>query len=182
MPGDRMRARKRPAASAAEPPPGFVAVARILGAWGVQGDVSIEPLASRKVLSPTRRVRVGGRDSHIERVRGAGRTFLKLNGIDDRESAAALRGAYILVPERDLEPLPEGEYYRYQLIGLRVVTTDGRDLGRITDLISAKENDVIVATGPGGENLIPVIEDIIQEIDVEAGKVTIEAVPGLLRD
>ena len=177
-----MRARNRPAAPRAEPPQGFVAIARILGAWGVGGDVGIEPLASRKVLASPRRVRVAGRDSRIEYVRGSGRIFLKLEGIDDRETAASLRGDYILVRERDLEPLPEGEYYRYQLIGLRVLTTEGRDLGRVTDLISAKENDVFVVTGTSGENLIPVIEDVIQGIDVEAGIVTIEAVPGLLKD
>ena len=165
-----------------EPPPGYVAIARILGAWGIRGDVNIEPLASRKVLSPGRAIRIAGHDSRIELVRGAGRLFLKIEGIEDRESATALRGEYILVREADLEPLPEGEFYRFQLIGLRVITTQGLDLGRVTDIISARENDVLVVAGPTGENLIPVIEDVVQAIDVEAGKITIEAVPGLLKD
>jgi len=165
-----------------EPPPGYVAIARILGAWGLRGDVGIEPLASRKVLSPGRAVRIAGADTRIERVRGAGRLYLKVEGVEDREAAAALRGHYVLVQETDLEPLPKGEFYRYQLIGLRVVTTQGRDLGRVTDMISARENDVFVVTGPTGENLIPVIEDVIQQIDVEGGEVTIEAIPGLLKD
>jgi len=165
-----------------EPPAGYVAIARILGAWGIRGDVNIEPLASRKVLALGRSVHVAGRDSRIERIRGAGRTYLKLDGVDDRESAAALRGQYVLVRETDLEPLPEGEFYRFQLIGLRVATTEGRDLGEVTDIISARENDVLVVTGPAGENLIPVVEDVIHEINVEGGIVTIEAVPGLLKD
>lgn len=177
-----MNPRKRTAPASPEPPPGFVAIARILSARGVQGDVNIEPLAGRNVLAPGRAVRIAGRDSRIERVRGAGRMFLKLEGIDQREAAAALRGEYILVREADLEPLPEGEYYRFQLIGLRVITTDGRDLGHVADVITAKENDVFVVTGPAGENLIPVIEDVVQEIDVNGGMVTIEAVPGLLAD
>jgi 16S rRNA processing protein RimM len=177
-----MKARKPTSSAPLEPPAGYVAIARILGAWGIRGDVNIEPLASRKVLAPGRAVRVAGRDSRIERVRGAGRLFLKLTGIDDRETAAALRGEHVLVQERDLEPLPEGEYYRFQLIGLRVATIEGRDLGEVTDIISARENDVLVVTGPAGENLIPVIEDVVQEIDVEGGTVTIEAVPGLLKD
>jgi ribosomal 30S subunit maturation factor RimM len=86
-----------------EPPPGYVAIARILGAWGVRGDVNVEPLASRKVLSAGRRVIVAGRDLRIERLRGTGRLYLKLDGVDDRESAAALRGHYVLVRETDLE-------------------------------------------------------------------------------
>ncbi len=165
-----------------EPPPGYVAIARILSAWGVRGDVNIEPLASRKVLSAGREVKVAGHDSRIERVRGTARLFLKLDVVNDRESADALRGQYVLVRETDLEPLPEGEFYRFQLIGLRVVTTEGRDLGEVTDLISARENDVFVVTGPAGENLIPLIEDVVQEIDLKAGNVIIEAVPGLLKD
>ena len=161
---------------------GFVAIARVLSARGVSGDVNIEPLAGRKVLTPGRSVRIAGRDSRIERVGGAGHLYLKLEGTDDREAATALRGEYLLVREADLEPLPEGEFYRFQLIGLQVLTTGGRDLGRVSDIISTKENDVFVVTGPTGENLIPVIEDVVQEIDVEGKTVTIEAIPGLLKD
>ena len=165
-----------------EPPPGYVAVARILGAWGVQGDVKIEPLAPRKMLASGRAIRLAGRDAKIERVRGTGGVFLKLEGVDNRETAAGLRNEYLLVPETDLEALPEGEYYRFQLIGLRAVTTEGRDLGEITEIIESRGNDVFVVNGPGGESLIPVIEDVVQEIDVEGGTVTIEVVPGLLKD
>ena len=165
-----------------EPPAGYIAIARILSARGVQGEVNIEPLASRKVLAPGRTVRVAGQDTRIEHVRGAGRLFLKIAGIEDRQTAGALRDELILVREADLEPLPEGEYYRFQLIGLRVLTSDGRDLGLVTDIISARENDVFVVTGPGGENLIPVIEDVVRQVDVKGGRVTVEAVPGLLKD
>lgn len=165
-----------------EPPQGFVAIARILSARGVRGDVNIEPLAPRAVLSAGRNVRIAGRDSLIERMGGTGRMYLKLEGSDDREAAVALRGEYVLVREADLEPLPEGEFYRFQLIGLRVITTEGRDLGRVSDIISTRENDVFVVTGPSGENLIPVIEDVVTKIDVEGGMVTIQAIPGLLRD
>jgi len=153
-----------------------------LGARGVRGDLRIEPLAPRSIFAPGRAVRLAGRDTRIQGVRGAGRPSLKVEGIDDRETAAALRGEYVLVREAALEPLPEGQYYYFQLIGLRVLTTDGRDLGRITGIIPTRENDVFVVTGDAGENLIPVIEDIVQDIDVEGGKVTIEAVPGLLKD
>lgn len=177
-----MKPGKRPPRVPPEPPAGYVAVALVLGAWGVHGHVRVQPLAPASILAPGRAVRLAGRDTRIQGVRGAGGVFLKLEGIDDRETAAALRGEYVLVPEADLEPLPEGEYYRFQLIGLRVLTTDGRDLGRITNIISTRENDIFVVTGPGGEILIPVIEDIVHEIDIKAGKVTIEAVPGLLKE
>lgn len=165
-----------------EPPSGYVAIARILGARGVRGDVNIEPLAGGGVLAAGRAVRIAGRDSRIERVSGSGRLFVKLEGIDNREAAASLREEYIVVRESDLERLPEGVYYRFQLVGLRVVTTDGRDLGLVTDVVSAKENDVFVVVGASGENLIPVIEDVVREINLGGGIVKIETVPGLLKD
>lgn len=177
-----MNTRKRSPQPLPEPPAGYVAIARILGARGVRGDFRVEPLAPSSILAPGRAVRLAGRDTRIQSLGGTGKVFLKVEGVDDRETAAALRDEYILVREADLDPLPEGEYYRIHLIGLRVLTTDGRDLGRITDIISTRENDVFVVTGAGGENLVPVIEDIIQEIDVAGGKVIIEAVPGLLKD
>lgn len=134
------------------------------------------------MLATGRSVRLAGRDTRIERVRGTGGVLLKLEGVDDRETAATLRNEHLLVREADLELLPEGEYYRFQLIGLRAFTTDGRDLGEITEIIETRGNDVFVVNGPGGESLIPVIEDVVREVDIKGGKVTVEVVPGLLKD
>jgi 16S rRNA processing protein RimM len=178
MPGND-RARNR--SLAPEPGPGFVAVGRVLGAHGVRGDLKVEPLAPAKQLARGRAVRLAGREATIERARGHGRgLLLKLSGIDDRETAAALRDEYLQVPEASLDALPEGEYYRFQLIGLRVVSAEGRDLGRIQEVLATPENDVYVVQGPAGEVLVPAIEDIVQAVDLESGVVTVEVVPGLL--
>ena len=82
--------------------------------------------------------------------------------------------------ESDLEPPPEGEFYRFQLIGLRVVSTEGAEIGEITDVLTTAANEVFVVRGPRGEVLVPAIDDIVQSVDIEAGVVTIEVVPGLL--
>ncbi len=107
---------------------------------------------------------------------------LKLAGIDDRDAAAACREAYLLVPEADLPPPEEGRYYRFQLIGLRVTTTGGEDLGEITDVFATAGNDVFVVRSPRGEVLIPAVEDVVQEISLPDRRVTIEPIPGLLPD
>jgi 16S rRNA processing protein RimM len=162
-------------------PEGYVAVARVLGAWGVRGDVNTEGMAAEGVLVTGREVTVGGRATVIERVGTSGKRLrLKLAGIDRRDDAAALRGEWILAREDSLPALPEGEYYRYQLLGMRVATTDGRDVGVIEDVFSTPENDVYVARGEGGEVLVPAVEDVVVAIDLAAGVVTIEAIPGLL--
>jgi 16S rRNA processing protein RimM len=161
--------------------PGFVAVARVLGAWGVRGALKVEPLAPRSALVPGHRVLVDGQAREIQDAQTSGKFLrLKLVGVEDREAAVSLRDQLLQVPETDLEPLPYGQYYRFQLIGLRVVGAGGEDLGSVTDVLVAPENDVYVVQGDSGEVLIPAIDDVVQNIDLERGEITIEIVPGLL--
>jgi 16S rRNA processing protein RimM len=124
---------------------------------------------------------ISGGKYEIAHARRGGRfVHVTLFGVDTREQAQALRGAYLQVREGDLDALPEGEYYRFQLIGLAVRSVDGRDLGRVTDVLSAHENDIYVVSSPSGEVLIPAVDDVVQNIDLSAGLVTIEIIPGLL--
>ena len=77
-------------------------------------------------------------------------------------------------------PLPEGEYYHDQIIGLQVVTTGGERIGEITDILEGQSNDNYIVRGARGEVLIPAIADVIRFIDLAAGRLTIEAIEGLL--
>lgn len=161
--------------------PGYVAVGRVLGASGTRGAMKVELLAPATVLTPGRTVWAAGRQCKIQHIRQGGRFFhLRLAGIDDREAAARLRDRFLQVPETDLNPLPSGEYYRFQLLGLMVRASNGRDLGRVVDVLSAPENDVYVARSPHGEVLIPAVDDVVQNVDLDTGVITVEIVPGLL--
>ncbi len=161
--------------------PGYVAIGRLLGVRGVRGELKVEPLAPESIFSPGRVVTVNGQERRLEYIRPSSRLiYLKLMGIDTREAARALCGAYVQVRERDLDALPEGEYYRFQLIGLAVRALDGRELGHVTDVLSAPENDVYLVSGPAGEVLIPAVDDVVRNVDIENGAITIEIVPGLL--
>ena len=77
-------------------------------------------------------------------------------------------------------PLPDGQYYHYEIIGLKVRTIQGELLGTITDVISGKSNDNYIVKGTRGEILIPAIEDVVKSIDLSQGCLTIEAIDGLL--
>ncbi len=79
--------------------------------------------------------------------------LLKLAGIDDREAAADLRGAWLLVAREDALPLAEGEYFLYQLTGLAVVTADGETLGELVSVLETGANNVFVVRGERGEIL-----------------------------
>lgn len=77
-------------------------------------------------------------------------------------------------------PLPEGQYYHHQIIGLQVRTTQGELIGTITEVLTGKSNDNYIVQSDNGEILIPAIEDVVQAIDLEQGFMTIEAIEGLL--
>ena len=103
-----------------------------------------------------------------------------LDGYNDRTTAEALLGQWLQIPESDLLPLGEGEHYVFQLAGLRVRTTDGRDLGVIAEILSTPANDVFVVQGPAGEVLVPYINDIVAEERLDMGEIIIHPMPGLL--
>ena len=162
-------------------PDGFVAIARVLGAWGVHGELKAEALAPLEVLSSGRAVTVGGRDTSIERAAESGRHLrLKLSGVESREETVAFRGQFVLTPEDSLPALPGDVYYRFQLLGLRVVATTGEELGVIEDVFSTPANDVYVVRGPRGEVLVPAVDDVVRGIDLSQRLMTVEVIPGLL--
>jgi len=153
----------------------------VLSAFGVRGDLKVEPLAPDKILAAGRTVYIGETKYTIERKqRRASFLYLKLTGIDNRERALEERGRYLQAPESSLDPPGDDTYYHYQLIGLRVVTTSGEELGEVSDIITTGANEVFVVRGPRGELLIPGIEDVVREVDVEGCRMVIEPIPGLL--
>jgi 16S rRNA processing protein RimM len=110
----------------------------------------------------------------------AGNHRVMLEGIGDAEAAEALRGGAVMVAAADLPPLGEGEFYYFQLAGAEVMLTDGRRLGTIVDIMSTGAHDVWVVRDSEREVLVPVISDVVKEMDLAARRVTIQAVPGLL--
>jgi len=104
-----------------------------------------------------------------------------LVGVDDRDAADALRGQQVLARTADLEPLPPGEFYEYQLVGCRVEDLDGRAIGVVRGIWETGAPDVLVVEGSDGtEHLIPTAAEIMQEVDVAGRRIVIDAVPGLL--
>lgn len=156
--------------------PGYVAVGRIGAPWGVRGDVKVLPLTDfPERFRPGAPLWVRGRRHEVQRSRWSrGLVYLGLSDIDSRNAAGELRGALLEVPEGDLTPLPEGQYYRFQIIGLEVCTPEGSSLGRVAEILSTGSNDVYVVRGGPRELLIPAIEDVVREVDLEGGRLVVE--------
>ena len=101
-------------------------------------------------------------------------------GIDSVSAAEELRGLEVFLPRAEAPPLPQGHFFVQEVLGLRVRTTGGRDLGRVAEVLRTGANDVYVARGAAGEVLIPAIRAVVLSIDPVAGEIIIEPMPGLL--
>ena len=136
----------------------------------------------------------GGADLLVGASRRSGPVFVVgFVGIDDRDTAETLRGAELFVPVAALpEVADEDEFYDHQLIGLAVGTADGRDLGRVVDVLHPPAAPVLVvrrAAGPadatGGnpaDELVPFVRAIAVEVDLAAGRVTLDPPDGMFAD
>jgi len=160
----------------------YVAIGRVVGPWGLKGDLKVVSLTDfPERFTPGRSLYVEGVPHTVERCRWhKGRAYVKLCGIDSATAAEALRQRLLEVPEAELKPLKQGEYYQFQIVGLRVRSSEGQALGRVTEIVSTGSNDVFVVQGEGGELLIPAVDDVVKAIDLEEGWIEVELVEGLL--
>ncbi len=111
--------------------------------------------------------------------RRPGQAILKLQGLDTPSAARALIGEEIAASANSAPTLPEGEYFHFQLMDLQVLTEDGEDLGRISEIVITGSNDVYVVSRPSGEILLPALAQVIRAIDLERGTMTVRLMEGL---
>ncbi len=168
-----------------QPEPRYLTIGRIVKPHGIRGELAMEILTDTpEHIAELDEVYVGPerRPYKVENVRfHKGRMLLRLQGCDDRNAAEALRDARVQISWEMAKPLEENEYYAFQLLGLEVVTDEGESLGELVEILSTPGvNDVYVIHGLFGEVLLPAIEDVIVDIDVEGGQMTVHLLPGLL--
>ena len=160
----------------------FITIGRILTTWGIKGNLKVKPetdfpqrfARGAKVYINRQQMTISTSEWHGDRL------AIKLETVNSLEGAKKLRGEVVEIHRSQVHPLPEGQYYHFQLIGLEVRTTRGERLGNITEIISAVSNDTYVVNGEKGEILIPAIEDIVKSVDLEKGQLVIEPIEGLL--
>lgn len=167
-----------------------VVIGEIIKVRGIRGEVVVRgesdvpdrfsKLTGALVLQPD-----GGATFHgIEWVRQLQSDHLvKFAGIDDRQVAKeVLVGCSLAIRRDQVPPAGEDESYHFELVGLEVVRSDGRRLGRLESIIETGANDVYVVRGPAGEVLVPATREAIERVDVEAGRMTVRPLPGLFDD
>jgi len=165
-------------------------IGQVVGAHGIRGELRVEILTEdARRFGLLEQVFIGLEDEEpvawpLEGYRlHMGRALLKLRGCDDRTVAATMRGYLVQVPREEAIPLEEGEYFEHQILGLEVWTAAGEPLGEIVDILYTAANEVYVVQGPNlgrRELLIPAIEDVVLEVDLEAGRLVVQLLEGLL--
>lgn len=158
--------------------PDALVVGAFVGAHGIRGEVKLRPLTEYpERIAALRELLVRRADGSTERLRVVAIRqnnqlyLLRLEGLETREAAEALRGASVLVPLEEAAPLPEGRYYHHQLLGLRVVTPEGEELGRVNQIMECASNDVYVA----GAWMIPATRDAVLRIAPEEGVIVVRS-------
>jgi 16S rRNA processing protein RimM len=159
----------------------LLAVGRITRAHGIRGEVAVQALSEvpdRFIPGSTLRLE-DGRPLTVEKARTHHRRHLiKFEEVADRNEAEALRGQILLVPAADAPPIEEdGRFWVHQVVGLDVVTEDGRALGKIREVQANPANDLWL-TDEGA--LIPAVRQVVRAVDLDRGVVTVHELPGLL--
>lgn len=158
----------------------WVVLGRVAGLWGVRGGLKVWSDTQPRAAICRYRPLFLGRDGQwrevvpvLGREQGKG-IVMQFDGVEDRDAAAALIGCEIAIRREQLPAPAPGEYYWTDLVGLRVETLDGIELGHVDHLFETGSNDVIVVRGER-ERLIPFLRgSVIQDIDLEAGRMRVD--------
>jgi 16S rRNA processing protein RimM len=167
-------------------PTQFFEIGKIVKSCGLKGRMkAVSYLESNDKLQDLNELYISyGNDRkgpfRLKGIRSRGKSFfLEIEGVENLQSAKALIGCQVLIPADKLEKLPEGEYYWRDMIGLKVVTEDGRILGVIDAIFPTGSNDVYVCSGGDREILLPGTADVIRKIDIGRGMMVVRLLEGL---
>lgn len=144
------------------------------GAWREAREVFLGPARGRASRFAVKAVRGGGKFA-----------ILALEGVDDLESAEEFKGQQVFVPRDQLPEIEPGSYYAGDLEGVAVTDTAGRVLGVLAEVFDNGAHEVYVVKDGSREILLPVVDGVVVEVDLDAGRMVVnppEGLPGLPRD
>ncbi len=157
-----------------------IEIGRIARAHGIRGEVVILTHDSDSdVLDDLRKVWIGGVERTITQARGTHRGWLvQLEGVATRNDAEALRGQLVEVDREALE-LEDDDVLLDDLIGCKVQLPDGSSWGEIVEVTNGAMQDLLVIHDGDRERMLPLVDEFVKTIDLEAGVVTVDPPPGL---
>ena len=168
----------------AAPNPALTCVGAIAGAFGVRGEVRLKSFCATPEdigqYSPLQTQ--DGQSYDVRITRPIKNAFAaRLSGVTTKEQADALKGQRLYAPRDRLPQLPDDEFYHADLIGLSVVDTGGKTLGRITAVHDHGAGDILEITGPGlkGSAMLPFTREAVPTVDLTAGRIIADPPEGI---
>lgn len=162
-------------------------IGQIVNTFGIKGMVKVKPFTDDiRRFDELKTVYVEKNSNQteyeIEEVKyHKDMVLIKFKGIDKVEQAEMLRNSYLTVSRDSVEKLEEGRYYIVDLLGLEVYTDEQILLGTLEDIFNTGSNDIYVVKGKQGKQiLLPSIQDVIKQIDIENKKIIVHLLPGLI--
>ena len=158
----------------------YLMIGEIVKPQGVRGEVKARPctcdVARFEGLETVYVEKEGGYAPMKIRVNRLGEdaVYMSVEGVSDRDAAEALRGTKLYIDRAHAVQLDEDTNFLTDLIGLRGLADDGRDLGRLADVMQPGGNDVYVFKGPLGEVLVPALKSVVVRVDLEAGEMHLD--------
>ncbi|WP_319541795.1 ribosome maturation factor RimM [uncultured Pseudodesulfovibrio sp.] len=167
---------------------GFIPVGGVVKPHGIRGEFCIKSYADSPTIfgvvdalylqngdTPPKPITVDSWREH------KGLVLLTAKGVTDRDQADALRGRTVLVREEDLPELGDDEHYLYQMVGCRVVLTDGSEVGVLEGFYETSEQDTwVIVNEAGTEILLPAVPEFVLDIDLDDEVISIDPPEGLL--
>jgi len=173
--------------------PSFLVVGHLNKPHGTKGELFVWPLTDNpeSVYAPGSALHgadegASAPDPHLPPLRiVSARPFrrgylVSFAGVRTREDAELLQGRYLLTELDSVAPLAEGELFYHQLLGMEVVTKDGRLLGEIVEVYELRPAHLLEVHGPAGDVMIPFLSHIVVETDPDARRMVIDPPEGLL--
>ncbi len=162
----------------------YVAVGRVARPHGVRGNLLVEPISDLiQSLEAGSTVFLGPDKESAEIVflkPHRNRYLMSLDICQSREEAETRRQQELYLSTAQGTELPPGTYYHWQIVGLRVETEGGEELGVVERILVTGANDVyLIKDADEEELLLPAIEEVILEVDLEAERMVVKLLPGL---
>lgn len=161
-------------------------VGKIVNTHGLRGDVKLVPwMDAAEDFQQLERVYIKTRNELLPATVGAVRyqknnLIVKFREFNDINEVEGYKGCVVMADRDALPALPEGAHYIVDLIGLEVYTETGDKIGVISDVFNTGANDIYEVKREGRrELLLPVIDEVVKNIDIEAGKVIVHIPEGL---
>lgn len=165
----------------------YLEIGQIVNTFGIKGMVKVKPFTDNiERFNNLEKIYIknksGQTEYKIQEIKyHKNMVLIKFEGIENPEQADLLRNSYLIVDRETEEPLEPGRYYIVDMIGLDVFTDDNEYLGKLEDIYNTGSSDIYVVKNELGKQvLLPAIEDVIKNIDMDSKKVIVHLIPGLV--